>query len=266
LHNAATPELWRRTTIYIQRQLASLLGLTQTATREVVRLSFCRVGEFQRRGTIHLHAVIRADGSDSAPPPIAAGQLAIACLHAARAVSAPHPDGAARWGAEIDCQVLDREGTVASRVASYVAKYATKASDAGGDLDRPIRSEADLAARELSDHARRMVSTAWDLGSDPELSRFGLRAHAHAFGYGGHFLSKSRRYSTTFGALQAERAAWRHRRRYGADPAPAPSEPGQWRSVGSGWANRGEALFAHERRHNRQLEIEAANEDRYYTS
>ena len=109
-------------------------------------------------------------------------------------------------------------------MATYVSKYATKSSDASGVLDRAICSEEDLASRELSDHARRMVAMAWDLGLDPQLQRFNLQPHAHAFGYGGHFLSKSHRYSTTFAALQAERVAWRQRRRYRSEPEPDWSE------------------------------------------
>jgi len=84
LHNAATPELWRRTTIYVVRHLAAVLGLTQAETRRRVRLSFCRVAEFQCRGVVHLHAVVRADGLDVGVPPVDAEQLAAACLHAAR--------------------------------------------------------------------------------------------------------------------------------------------------------------------------------------
>jgi hypothetical protein len=47
----------------------------------------------QRRGLIPLHAVIWADGSDGAPPPETAEQLAVRCLGVARAVQVPHPYG-----------------------------------------------------------------------------------------------------------------------------------------------------------------------------
>jgi hypothetical protein len=39
LHNAWTPELWRRTTIYVLRHLAAVLGRTQAETKELIRLS-----------------------------------------------------------------------------------------------------------------------------------------------------------------------------------------------------------------------------------
>ncbi len=77
LQNACTPELWRRTTIYVLRHLAGALGWTQQETKERIRLSFCRVAEFQRRGVVHLHAVLRADGVDGKPPPLTAEDLDI---------------------------------------------------------------------------------------------------------------------------------------------------------------------------------------------
>jgi hypothetical protein len=48
-----------------------------------------------------------------------------------------------------------------------------------------------------------MITTAWQLGNR-------YRAWAHMLGYGGHFLTKSRRYSVTFGQLRAARTE--HRR------------------------------------------------------
>jgi hypothetical protein len=216
LQNACTPELWRRTTIYVLRHLAGALGWTQRETKERVRLSFCRVAEFQRRGVVHLHAVIRADGVDGKPPPLTVEDLAQAALSAARAVAVVHPLRVARWGSQIDVQVLDRSaGRQVQQVAGYVAKYATKSSDGDGTLDAPIRSEEDLARRSLPPHLRRMAETAWALGGDAAFEAYGLRRHAHGLGYGGHFLSKSQGYSTSFTALKAARAAWREAMRGG---------------------------------------------------
>jgi hypothetical protein len=44
------------------------------------------------------------------------------------------------------------------------------------------------------------------LGKIPGLEDLRLAAWAHMLGFRGHFSTKSRRYSTTFGALRAERA------------------------------------------------------------
>ena len=57
-------------------------------------------------------------------------------------------------------------------------------------------------------------ATAWQLGGaglSPTRSRFCRRAHM--LGYGGHFLTKSRRYSVTFGELRAARTQHRKAQR-----------------------------------------------------
>ena len=70
LHNAHSAELWRRTTIYVPRQLAAPLGISRAECAKVLRLEHAKVAEFQRRGMVHFHAVIRADGPEGSPPPI----------------------------------------------------------------------------------------------------------------------------------------------------------------------------------------------------
>ena len=134
----------------------------------MVRLSFCRVAEYQRRGVVHLHAIIRADGPDGTLPPVSADELSVACLRVARSVRVNYPMGEAAWGSEVDVQVLDRDDGRAAKVASYVAKYATKSAESSGVLDRPIQTAEDLDSRQLTPHLRRMVETAWDLGNDPD--------------------------------------------------------------------------------------------------
>jgi hypothetical protein len=54
-------------------------------------------------------------------------------------------------------------------------------------------------------HYQAMITAAWTLG---------VRKWAHALGYGGHFLTKSRRYSVTFGQLRRARAEYRKRLRH----------------------------------------------------
>jgi hypothetical protein len=55
----------------------------------------------------------------------------------------------------------------------------------------------------------RTIRTAWDLDARPELADLRLRAWAHMPGFRSHFSTKSRRYSTTLGALRDARADWR---------------------------------------------------------
>jgi hypothetical protein len=244
LQNACTPELWRRTMIYVVRNLASAIGVSQAEATKRMRLSFCRVAEFQRRGNVHLHAIVRADGPDGSIPPLGADQLAEACLAAARAVSVSHARGAACWGNEIDVQPLGDDVERGAKVATYVAKYATKSSNEDPRLDTRIASIEDLDARALPTHLHRMVATAVELEADPDLGKLNLARHAHRFGFGGHFLTKSRGYSTTFGALREARVLWNEARRHGGSLPDDRIVEGHWRAIGAGWANAGEALFA----------------------
>ena len=71
LFNACGPDLWRRFTIYLPRQLARLTGITQKALRAQVSVRFVKVAEYQARGLVHYHAIIRLDapGHDYQPPP-----------------------------------------------------------------------------------------------------------------------------------------------------------------------------------------------------
>jgi hypothetical protein len=265
LHNAVAPELWRRTSIYIPRYLARTLGLTQAACRERFRVSYVRVAEFQRRGAVHLHVIVRLDTVDGEVPDVAAKILSSACAAAARAVSVSVAGRALAWGDQVDTSVLERGEARPRRVAAYVAKYATKSSESSGALDRRIYSAEDLAARRLPAHERRLATRAWALGSDETLEHLHLRRYAHVLGYGGHFLSKSRRYSTTFGSLRGARVAWREAHRARHDESPECSYESTWLAVGIGWANRGEAACAEQSReaaaYARRLARESEHDD-----
>jgi hypothetical protein len=241
MHNAQAAELWRRTTIYIGRQLTGSLGLSRSELAKVLRLEHCKVAEFQRRGLVHFHAVVRADGPDGAAPPVDGEALSAACIAAVRAVEITHLRGVARWGREVDLKVIGRGGE-ATRVGTYVAKYATKEPGMHPGLLGRIMSEADLQRRDLPPHLFNMAAIAWRLGSVSELQALGLRRHAHHLGYSGHFLTKSRGYSTTFGALREARVQWSRQRAGQENGAGATTK--RLRAVGRGWANRGEELFA----------------------
>ena len=235
--NAMAPELWRRTTISIARALARLAGVSRSELAKVVRVSYVKVAEFQRRGQVHYHAIIRLDGLDQAgevvmPPEEFTVDLLVDAIRAAAASArAPIPAAAkggwagpeaVGWGRQLDIRIIgEAEGASelsAERVARYVAKYATKAAETVGPaLDRPIKSAADLARLELPDHAARLVRACWMLGGRPELEGLGLRRWAHMLGYRGHFLTRSRRYSTTFRDLRGGRRAWSNLQRYGPE-------------------------------------------------
>ncbi|MFD8334706.1 replication initiator, partial [Streptomyces solisilvae] len=91
---------------------------------------------------------------------------------------------------------------------SYVAKYATKAAETTGTVDRRIGELAELdKLPDLPDHTRRLIRACWDL--DEHYPDRKLWQWAHMLGFRGHFSTKSRRYSTTLGALRQVRADYR---------------------------------------------------------
>ncbi|GAA3112833.1 replication initiator [Nonomuraea salmonea] len=217
LFNAISPELWRRFTLALRRRFARLNGLTVRALREHVGIAFAKVAEYQRRGVVHFHAVIRLDGPDgpdSPPPPWAmADALEESVRHAADVVTAEvKPVGRTfRWGAQLDVRSITLDGDLTEQaVAAYIAKYATKAAECVGTLDRRVQPLDDLEALPVRDHARRLIAACMRLGSEPGLADLRLTHWAHMLGFRGHFSTKSRRYSTTLGALRAAREE--HRR------------------------------------------------------
>ncbi|MGW6401583.1 replication initiator [Streptomyces sp. NPDC055134] len=66
-NNHAGP-LWRYVTIYLPREPAARVGITQREPKEQLRISYGRVAEYQKSGAIHFHAVIRFDGPDGPDP------------------------------------------------------------------------------------------------------------------------------------------------------------------------------------------------------
>ena len=276
LWNALAPELWRRTTIAIQRAFARLVGLDEAGLRRVVRVSYAKVAEFQRRGAVHFHAVIRLDAATecrcpgclaSPPEPFTAALLEEALRLAVPAVRVPcppqeagGPDRYARWGEQLDVRNItadsDQAGELsAEQVAGYIAKYATKATESfGSGLDRRLTADDLEHLDGLPAHVAELIRAAWELGSRAELDDLRLRPWAHMLGFGGHWSTKSRRYSTTFTVLRRARVAFAKRRRArDGVPLDAWGRPeddqaviviASWTYVGSGFATEGERWLA----------------------
>jgi hypothetical protein len=276
LWNAFAPELWRRTTIAVQRALGRLVGLQEGELRRLVRVSYAKVAEFQRRGAIHFHAVLRLDAATDcrcpgclAPPPepFTATLLEDALRQAVPAVRVPcparddgGPDRYARWGEQLDVRNITRDHDQAGElsaehVAGYIAKYATKATESfGAGLDRRIDGDDLEHLDSLPTHVAELVRACWELGARPELGSLRLRAWAHMLGFGGHWSTKSHRYSTTFTVLRRARVAFAKRRRAkDGVPLDAWGRPeddqavvvvASWVYVGSGYATEGERWLA----------------------
>jgi hypothetical protein len=245
--------LWRRTTIGIQRELAKAMEMGSSRFGDHARLSYAKVVEYQDRGLVHLHVVMRLDGPSgpAEPPPVVltTDRFEAAVVGISQRVCVAYPQtpgiaGEARWGDQIDARRVTLDSTASGAVAAYIAKYATKSTDAFGRLDHRLH-ESDLASLDLRPHLKRLVTTAWDLGGRPELDQLKLRQWAHTLGFRGHWLTKSRRYSTTLGALRGARAEWTATRRGSGGRPPEATAVKDWRYLGRGWDNQADAWLAH---------------------
>jgi excisionase family DNA binding protein len=132
-------------------------------------------------------------------------------------------------------------------------QYATKSTGMPGLPDTRIRTAAAITALRCSARHKRMIATAWQLGSVQATGDARLRLWAHTLGYGGHFLTKSRRYSVTFGQLRRARAEHRRLDRHGdddgvRDPWGRPLDEtvvlvvNDWTYAGCGYASHTSAL------------------------
>jgi len=251
-----------RTVTEIRRRLAALSGLS---VRQVN-------AEYQRRGAIHLHAVFRLDARTTEPepqpppPPFDDPHLLLGAIHAAArrvSINVPGAEDRAdelravvRWGNQLDVTVIttnqpadtaagsaaEQDATAARAVANYLAKYVTKALPGLGTSAQ--HGDSDPHRR----HVRRIRATCRRLGRDPALDELSTAERVEGFGYPSRPLSRSRHYSTTMGALRAERqrhattpAETTERR---ADPDSASLQIGIWRYIGQGWRGLGEASWA----------------------
>ncbi|MFE1438090.1 replication initiator [Streptomyces sp. NPDC058739] len=253
LFNNHAGQLWQRFTTRLRRELAARAGLTRRELADHLRVSFGKVAEFQKRGALHFHAVIRLDGPKglgTSPPTWAtvdflADAIRAAATHSYTSASVPaagdQPARTFRWGAQLDVRPIkafgDGSDITEQAVASYIAKYATKAAENIGAVDSPVhcrrcqgtgrsrrynREDSALsrcatchgtgmtesfARLDIPDHARRLMAACAQLQPlypDRQLARW-----AHMLGFRGHFSSKSRCYSTTLGALRQARADYR---------------------------------------------------------
>ncbi|NJP90048.1 plasmid replication initiator protein [Nonomuraea sp. FMUSA5-5] len=222
--NHHSGELWRRTKQHAERQLNQLArrrGLPR------IRLAHGKAAEYQARGAVHFHILLRLDGYDPGmpdailPPPhgITTDDIITAVTLAATTITyttPAHPDQHdgwhITWGEQLEVRpiTLSASGDALDdqAVAAYLAKYSTKGTEATGHTSRRLTTDTiDLYANPTGTHPERLIATAWRLGHPPEWR--GLRRWAHMLGFGGHFLTKTRRYSITFGAIREERAAYR---------------------------------------------------------
>ena len=229
------PDLWRRFTIALRRLVARALGVPGTRLGEHATVQYAKVAEFQLRGVVHFHALVRLDGPKTpdgfAPAPVGIDQAVLAQLvqDAARSVrltvpgvSPDDPADPSRvlvFGRQFDARPVrtnsrdddpDR-GLSPEQVAGYLAKYATKtATDTGTGTGSGTGD---------NDHHRRIRATVRRLAARADTDQHGqghkdhhddvpyglLGKWTHMLGFRGHFATKSQRYSVTLGALRRAR-------------------------------------------------------------
>ncbi|MFE0152838.1 replication initiator [Nonomuraea sp. NPDC059007] len=237
--NNQAGELWRRTKQEAERHLnkqARSRGLPR------VRLSHGKAAEYQARGAVHFHVLLRLDGIDPDDPALilrppdafTADDIVAAVEHAAAHVTyrtRPHParpDGwPIAWGCQLDARLitLSASGDALDdqAVAAYLAKYSTKGTEATGHVSRRLDADSvGLYANPRGTHTERLIAAAWTLGQEDGWDS--LRRWAHMLGFGGHFLTKARRYSITFTAIREERAAHKRAQALNSND-PIPGQP-----------------------------------------
>ncbi|MGN6577980.1 MAG: replication initiator [Nocardioides sp.] len=274
------PDLWRRFTIALRRLVAKTLDVPATRLGEHATVQYAKVAEYQLRGVVHFHALVRLDGPKTpdgfaaGPTRIDAAVLADLVQQAAASVRLTVPGvdhhGPSRllvFGRQLDARPVttsrrtddpDRALTP-EQVAGYLAKYATKSATDTGATDNAHHQRLRATARHLAARARADQNSGDGNGEGP----YGLLGKwVHMLGFRGHFATKSRRYSITLGALRrARRRAQALIAEHKATGRPldlaaleadllADDEDettlviGHWSYVGSGWATEAETLLA----------------------
>jgi hypothetical protein len=173
--NNTLGELWRRTTVYLPRHLAAVLGITQKRLRQLARIAYVKVAEYQARGLVHLHVAIRIDRAmpdyrrEEIHPPdprFTSRLLEHAVNGAVEAVSAPIAEDLAtelgdpriHWGQERDVRPIENAG----ELAGYLAKYSTKSTEQAGGLLHPIDADS-VRTVAVSEHVRGYLQAAFEL-------------------------------------------------------------------------------------------------------
>ncbi|MCT1619304.1 replication initiator [Janibacter hoylei] len=271
------PELWRRFTIALRRGIAHRLGVPDSRLNEHASIQYAKVAEYQTRGLVHFHALIRLDGPAQAgigsPAPASIdghdlGALVRQVVPTVTALADPvdhdDPPRVLGFGAQVDVRTVrtgsrtdDPAGPLTpDQVAGYLAKYSTKDS---GTLHGHGQARPHLLA--LKRVCREMASRA-AVFHDPSHDYQRMGKWVHCLGFRGHFGSKSRRYSITLGALRRARSRWQElaaeSRRAGtpidtrdleatllADETEQTTQViGAWIYLGTGWRDHTEEALA----------------------
>ena len=278
--NNQAGELWRRTRIGIDRAIRRTARARGIDPR-TVRVSYGKVAEMQRRGVVHFHAIIRLDGHNPddpgtlQPPPsgLTGDDLNAAITTAVTnteymLLHPTQPIGwRIRWGTQLDLRPVNTGGDITDgMVAGYLAKYATKSTEDTGHLSARLTDDTiDLHANADGTHTERLIEACWTLGAIfPTMRRW-----AHMLGFGGHFLTKSRRYTVTFRILRETRAVYQRTIHTGQPEATGDPYDVEGpilvvnylQFAGAGWLTTGDELLANTAADNARERRQTAREE-----
>ena len=177
--NQLSPKLFHASMVALERSLPGV--------------EWVFVREWQCRGAIHFHGIVRV------PRSYASGGV-WSSLRALRSVTSH----GISWGRQMDIQYVDGDTSDTVRYMSKIVAYTSKHQ--GGDRGALPESVAGFYAR-LDRAARKLTCNRKGCSGD---GRCGGRLH-RTHGYAGYMLSKSKNWSfadLTFGRLREQRAAF----------------------------------------------------------
>ena len=152
------------------------------------------------------------------------------------------------WGPQLDIRTVRTPGAreiTDAAVACYLAKYATKSTEAVGSVAVRITPGNLHAYASPFTHHGRLIRAAWNLGHHPHQDFQALRRWAHMLGFRGHFATKSRGYSTTLRALRSARVTWRrHQHATTGHSEETTLIVPRLTYAGTGWRTTGDELLA----------------------
>jgi hypothetical protein len=181
------------------------MGMSHRKLLGIVKPKMVKVAEYQRRGAVHFHAIIRLDAAPPAdnpeavaPPPAAFTteilEKAVRAVRDSVVVDCPElaalarSDTSIRWGEAIDVRAIAGGGPgdlTHEAVASYASKYLVKGSEALGLPQRRIDDHEDIDALAAPEHVRRLVWACCVLSRRQDMAGLKLRERAHGLGLGG---------------------------------------------------------------------------------
>jgi hypothetical protein len=153
-----------------------------------------------------------------------------------------------RFGEQLHARVVqdgaDDDARDRGQVAAYVAKYSCKGSHE--QIMGRGQSPEQLRERGVPEQLVQMAIAAIRVSERAGLGAVGQ--WTHMLGFRGHFVTKSRYYSTTLGQLRGARAKWRADRDEVVDDAELENDTtpvlSVWEYVGCGYLNPGDVLLA----------------------